>query len=70
MGSALGVKVMDSFRRTTGLELNKIAKRTMRRDHRTSGSVPGLFPSFNEYILNTSLMPSAILSLQGTTGKR
>lgn len=30
MGSALGVKVMDTFRRITGLELNETAKRTMR----------------------------------------
>lgn len=41
MGNALGVKVMDTFGRTTGRELNKTAKRTMRSDWGTSRSMLG-----------------------------
>lgn len=52
MGSASGVKVTDTARRTTGLELNETAERTMRSDRRLRYQC--LAHSFLQWILSSN----------------
>lgn len=70
MGSASGMKVMDTFRRTTGLALNETAKTTVRRAHGTSGSTLGSFIHWmNIYRPSFICQVLVVLSLQDTTGQ-